>query len=77
MALHRVIRDEPLVAPTKAFTIERSLPHGHVEAVLAITRRLGLDRLIAARSSRERDLVVAMIAGRLIAPCSKLSTTRA
>jgi hypothetical protein len=65
VALRRVLRDEPLVAPTEAFAIERSLPHGHVEAVLAMMRRLGLDRLIAARRSRERDLAVAMIAEQL------------
>lgn len=75
-ALRRVLRDEPLVSPEEAFAIERSLPHGHVEAVLEVMRRLGMPELIAARRSRERDLVVAMIAERLIAPCSKLATTR-
>lgn len=76
-ALRRVLRDEPLVAPTEAFAIERSLPHGHVEAVLTMMQRLGIDHLLGARRSRERDLVVAMIAARLVAPCSKLATTRA
>ena len=74
--LRRVLKDEPLVAPTEAFAIERSLPHGHVEAVLETIRRSGLDRLIGAKRSRERDLVVAMIAERLVFPCSKLATTR-
>ncbi len=74
--LRRVLKDEPLVAPSEAFAIERSLPHGHVEAVLETIRRSGLDRLIGAKRSRERDLVVAMIAERLLFPCSKLATTR-
>jgi transposase len=75
--LRRVLRDEPLVSPTEAFSIERSLPHGHVQAVLETIRRIGLDTLIGAKRSRERDLVLAMIVERLIAPCSKLATTRA
>jgi len=75
-ALRRVLRNEPLVTPEEAFAIERSLPHGHVEAVLGTIRRLGLDRLISSTRCRERDLVVAMVAERLIHPCSKLATTR-
>jgi hypothetical protein len=75
-ALRRVLRGERLVAPEAAFAIERSLPHGHVEALLAMTRRLGLDRLIASKRSAERDLVLAMIIERLIHPASKLATTR-
>jgi len=75
--LRRLLRDEPLLAPEEAFAIERSLPHGHVEAMLAMIRQLGLDTLIAAKPCRERDLVLAMIVERLIDPCSKLATTRA
>jgi len=75
-ALRRVLKGEALVAPEAAFAIERSLPHGHVEAVLGTLRRLGVDRLIAGKRSPERDLVVAMITARLIAPGSKLATTR-
>ena len=75
-ALRRVLKGEALVAPETAFAIERSLPHGHVEAVLGTLRRLGLDRVIAARRSRDRDLVVAMIVARLIEAGSKLATTR-
>ena len=74
--LRRLLKDEPLVAPSEAFAIERSLPHGHVEAVLETIRRSGLEGLIGAKRSRERDLVVAMIAERLLFPCSKLATTR-
>lgn len=57
-------------------TIERSRPHGHVAAILAMIGRLGFERLIAPRRTRERDLVVAMVAERLIHPASKLATTR-
>ena len=74
--LRRVLKEEPLVSPTEAFSIERSLPHGHVEAVLETIKRIGLDKLIGAKRSRERDLVLAMIVERLIRPCSKLATTR-
>lgn len=59
-----------------AFEIERSLPHGHVAAVLGVLRNIGLHKIIAARRSRRRDLVVAMIVARVIAPRSKLATAR-
>jgi transposase len=75
-ALRRLLRDEPLVVAQEAFIIEESRAHGHVEAVLGTIKKLGLDELIASRRSRERDLVVAMIAERLLHPCSKLATTR-
>ncbi len=75
-ALRRVLRGETVVAPADAFAIERSLPHGHVKAVLGTIRKIGLDRVIAARRSRERDLVVAMIAERLLHGGSKLAGTR-
>ena len=58
------------------FTITRSLPHGHVVAVLSVLKRLGLHQLIASRSSRKRNLVVAMIVARIIDPQSKLATVR-
>lgn len=74
--LRRLLRDEPLVSPDDLFTTERTLPHGHVEAILGTIRKLGLDSIIASKRCRERDLVVAMIAERLIHPCSKLATTR-
>jgi len=75
-AVRRAIKGEKLVAVDDVFAIERSLPHGHVDAVLATIRRLGLDSLIGAKRCRQRDLVVAMIAQRLIRPYSKLATTR-
>jgi transposase len=72
----RVLRDEPLVSPQDRFVTHKTLPHGHVHAVLAMISRLELDRLIAAEHCRERDLVLAMIVQRLLHPCSKLATTR-
>jgi transposase len=72
----RVLRDELLVSPAALFETERTLPHGHVEAVLGTIKTLGLETVLAAKRSRERDLVVAMIAERLLHPCSKLATTR-
>jgi len=75
-ALRRVLRDEPLVRPDELFTVETSLPHGHVDAILGLVRRLGLDTMLATKRSRARDLVLAMIVERLIHPCSKLATTR-
>jgi len=75
-ALRRVLKGDTLVEPKEAFEIERNLPHGHIAAVLGTIKQLQLDRIIASKRSRQRDLVVAMIAERLIHPCSKLATTR-
>ena len=52
------------------------MSHGYVQAVLGTMRRLGLDSLLASKPCAQRDLVVAMIAERLLYPCSKLATTR-
>jgi hypothetical protein len=60
----------------QALEIRRSLPHGHVAAALGMMRKLEIPRLLGRRGSRERDLAVALIAGRVIAPGSKLSTLR-
>lgn len=76
-ALRRALAGQTLVAAEEAFDVERSLPHGHVAAVLSAVRRLGLARLIDRAPSRERSLVVAMIAQRLLAPGSKLACARA
>src|SRR5664279_3636666 len=62
--------------PAAGMEIRRSLPHGHVAAVLGVLRTTGLERLIDARRSRERDLVVGMLVARLLAPGSKLATAR-
>ena len=70
------LRGETMAPKGKLFSVERSIPHGHVQAALGTIRKLGVDNLIASRACRERDLVVAMIAQRIIEPCSKLATTR-
>ena len=72
----RLLRDEPLVSPQDLFTTQKTLPHGHVEAILEMIARLKLDQVISSQPCRERDLVLAMIVQRLIDPCSKLATTR-
>jgi hypothetical protein len=68
-------------AGQEAFTVERSLPHGAVAAVLGTARAIGLDRLLGPKDSRARnrprDLVMAMIVNRVIAPASKLATAKA
>jgi transposase len=58
------------------FTITRSLPYGHVAAVLNVLKRLDMDKLVDSRASRRRDLIMAMIAARIIDPKSKLATAR-
>jgi hypothetical protein len=74
--LQRTLQGKRLVGLHDAFQILRSLPHGHVEAVLGTIKRLGVDTLMAAKRCRARDLVLAMIAARLLHPCAKLATTR-
>ena len=61
---------------SQAFDITRSLPHGHVAAVLGTARALGVDELIDPVRSRHRDLVTAMLVAQVIGPGSKLATAR-
>jgi transposase len=75
-AIRRVLAGETLIGASDAFEVEASLPAGHVNAALVMARRLGLAGLLDARSSRQRDLCMAMILSRVIAPGSKLSTVR-
>jgi len=75
-ALRTVLRGESLVRAQDAFETVRSLPHGHVAAVLGTVRRLGLESLIGSKRSRQRDLAVAMIVARLLEPRSKLATAQ-
>jgi transposase len=72
----RLLQDQPLVSPQDLLVTQKTLPHGHVQAILMAIRKLGLDSLLAAKRCRQRDLVIAMIAQRLLHPCSKLATTR-
>lgn len=64
---------EPLPSENDDFEIVRSLPHGHVAAVLGTLKAIGLDRLVASKACREAKLVTAMIVLRIIAPGSKLA----
>ena len=75
-ALRQVLKGDQFVKTGDAFEAIGSPHHGHVQAVLAAMKRLGFASLIAARPSRQRDLVVAMIAARILEPESKLATTR-
>ncbi len=59
-----------------SFLISRSLPHGHVAAVLGCLRNLQLDSVLGPTPARQRDLVIAMIVARIIDPASKLATAR-
>ena len=74
--LRRLLRDEPLAPVDGLFEVVASTHHGHVQAVRTTMHRVGFEALIAARPSRERDLVVAMVAARILEPDSKLATTR-
>jgi hypothetical protein len=74
--LRRVLKGEDLVPRQQAFQIVRSLPHGHVAAVLGTLRRLGLHDLLSRSRGRERDLVCALITARILDPRSKLATAR-
>jgi len=77
-AIRLVLKGEKLAPAGGGLDCIRSLPHGHVEAVRIAMRRLGFEKLIDGKASRERDLVVAMVAGRIIAPeASKLAMTHA
>ncbi len=74
--LRRLLKNEPLVGRDDAFHIVRSLPHGHVAAVLGTLRKLHLDRLIDPQPSPQRERVLAMLAARILDPGSKLATAR-
>jgi transposase len=66
------------VIPTgqDAFTVTRSLPHGHVAAALGMARKIGLDRLLGPDGDRCRDLILALLIGRILDPVSKLAAAR-
>jgi transposase len=76
LAIRAVLRGEPLQRPEALFEAIGSRAHGHVQAVLVAMQRLGVGALLAASPCRERDLVCAMIVARVLAPHTKLATTR-
>lgn len=75
-SIRAVLRGELMVPAEQVFEICSSRAHGHVQAVQLAMQRLGFASLIASKASRERELVVAMIAARVIEPQTKLATTR-
>ena len=74
--LSRALKGEKLAPVDSLFEVNDSKHHGHVEAVRLAMKRLGFEKLVSSNSSRERDLVVAMVAARILEPDSKLATTR-
>lgn len=75
-ALRRVLKGDALICPSHAFQIQRSMPHGHVAAVLGTLRNLSLEPILSRSPCQERNLVVAMIVARILFPSSKLATAR-
>ena len=74
--IRRSLQGEAFVTPDEAFRTVATKPHGHVEAVLTTFRKLDLENLLATQPSRHRSLILALIAQRILFPCSKLATTR-
>ena len=74
--VRRSLKGETFVSTDEAFRTLCTVPHGHVEAVLKMIRKLGLENVLGAKPSRQRDLVLAMLVQRILFPCSKLATTR-
>jgi transposase len=74
--VRRGLRGETFVAASEALEIVRSLPHGHVAAVLGTLRKIGLQQTLDPMPSPMRNLIEAMIVSRILAPGSKLATAR-
>ena len=74
--IRRSLQGETFVPVGEAFEIASSRAHGHVQAVTAAMHRLGFASLLAAKPCRQRDLVLAMVAQRIVSPPTKLATTR-
>jgi transposase len=74
--IRRSLQGETFVPVASAFQITRSRPHGHVQAASAAMASLGMASLLASKPCRERDLVLAMVVARIVAPHTKLATTR-
>jgi DDE family transposase len=75
-AIRAILRGETLTPAAELFEVTASRPHGHVQAVGVAMQRLGFARLIGTRPSAERDRVCALVAARVLAPHTKLATTR-
>ncbi len=75
-SFRKILLGAVAVHPKDLFSIERSVPHGHVKAILGMMHHLKLDDIIASKPCRERDLTLAMIAEQILHPTSKLGFTR-
>ncbi|MGO8954407.1 MAG: IS1634 family transposase [Rhodomicrobium sp.] len=75
-ALRRVLKGETAIVSQDGLSIERSLPHGHVAAVLGMARKLGLHKLLPGSPPRLAKLALAMIVARVVEPAAKLATAR-
>jgi len=74
--VRRALKGEIFAGVEQDIEVTRSLPHGHVAAVLGMIKKLRLDEVLSAERCRDRDLVLGMIVSRLLAPTSKLATAR-
>lgn len=74
--IRRSLQGEVFLAANESIRTVQSKPHGHVEAILTTCRNLGLENLLASKPSTQRSLVLALIAQRLLFPCSKLASLR-
>ncbi len=75
-ALRLVLKGETAIVSQDALLIERSLPHGHVAAVLGMAKKLGLHKLLPGLPKRLAKLALAMIVARVVEPAAKLATAR-
>jgi len=75
-AIRAVLRGDKLAPVAEAFTIVDAQPHGHVQAVMAAMKQLGMAELISSQPDDRRDRVLAMLAARILAPHTKLATIR-
>jgi transposase len=74
--IRRSLRGESFVAVQDRFQITASPAHGHVQAVMSAMQQLDFASVLASKPCRERDLVMAMVTARILAPHTKLATTR-
>lgn len=76
-AIRVVLKGGRMIPAESAMSIDQSLPHGHVAAVAGVMKSLGLASLLGGRAPvRHRNLILAMIAQRVLEPVSKLATHR-
>ena len=74
--IRRILKGEKLLPVEEQFEVISSRHHGHIQAVAIAMKQLGFESLLATRTSRERNIIVAMVAARILEPDSKLATTR-